>query len=103
MGTEARTIEAGWPAMAYLVGSWVMVGSPYCLSWRRICSRMKGPRRVAPRSTLGQVLSMVERTKEEVSTGVTELAKSVEWAHLGAPSVPGLGAMLSGSGTKRPG
>jgi hypothetical protein len=64
---------------------------------------MKGPRRVAPRRTLGQVLSMVERTKEEVSTGVTELAKRVEWAHLGAPSVPDLGAALSGSGTKRPG
>jgi hypothetical protein len=52
---------------------------------------------------LGQVLSIVEKTKDEVSTGVTELAKRVECAHLGAPSVPGLGARLSGSGTKRPG
>jgi hypothetical protein len=45
---------------------------------------------------------MVERTKEEVSIGLAELANRVEWAHLGVASA-GLGAMLSGSGTKRPG
>jgi hypothetical protein len=60
---------------------------------------------------LGQVLSMVERTKDEVSAGVTELAKKVERAHLGVAVVVELedaeagvfGATLAGSGTKRPG
>ena len=72
---------------------------------------MKGPSVVAPRRTLGQVLSMVERTKEEVSTGVTELAKKVERAHFGVAVVVELvdvcaevfSATLAGSGTKRPG
>jgi len=75
-----------------------------------ICSRMKGPSVVAPRRTLGQVLSMVERTKEEVSTGVTELAKKVERAHFGVAVVVELveagavfWATLAGSGSKRPG
>jgi hypothetical protein len=46
---------------------------------------------------------MVERTKEAVSTGVTELAKRVEWAHLGVGSGSGFGLRLAGSATKRPG
>jgi hypothetical protein len=45
---------------------------------------------------------MVDRTKEEVSTGVTELAKRVEWAHLGAESEAELSGS-AGEATKRPG
>ena len=55
----------------------MMLGWPYCLSWFRIFSRMKGPSWVAKRKTSGQVLSTVERPNEEVSIGVMALAKRV--------------------------
>jgi hypothetical protein len=48
---------------------------------------MKGPSWVPRRKKSGQVLSTVERAKEEVSIGVTELANSVVRTHCGVSVV----------------
>ena len=54
------------------------------------------------RKTSRQVLSMVERAKEEVSIGVTELANRVVRTHCGVSVLnPVLGG--DGTGTKRDG
>ena len=73
----------------------MMFGWPYCLSWFRIFSRMKGPSWVAKRKTSGQVLSTVERANDEVSIGVMESANSVGCTHLRLSEVK---AVVGGNG-----
>ena len=75
----------------------MMRGSPYCLSWLWILSRMKGPSWVAKRKTSGHVLSTVERANEEVSIGVMELANRVGCTHLRVPEVK---AVAGGNGNR---
>ena len=77
-------MAAGRPSITYRVGSWLILASPNCLSWRSNCTRVKGPSAVALRSSSGQAWSILESTKEDGPAGMADSAIRVVSAHLSA-------------------